>query len=475
MTMIYPVVLCGGSGTRLWPASRQSYPKQFSKLIGEESLFQATAQRLTGPDFGTPLVLTHEGFRFLATEQLAALGIDDARALIEPHSRNTAPAVLVAALYLAHEPEAVMLVAASDHIIGDRDAFCAAARTAAEEAARGQLVCLGVAPTRAETGYGYLELDEAPAGGNASKVRQFREKPDQTSAEAFLAAGNYLWNASIFVFRVCDIIEAYKAHASEMVDLCLSALEEGEEDLNFFRLAPAPYEALDNISIDYAVMERADNISAVPYQGGWSDLGSWDALWSALGPDENGVVIDGNATALECRDTLLRTEGDNIHLVGLGLENIVAVAMGDAVLVAHMGSCQKTREVVELLKAQGAAQATDYPRHHRPWGWYETLCLGTRFQVKRIMVKPGGVLSLQSHVHRAEHWVVVAGTAKVTIDQEVSLIGENQSVYIPLGATHRLENPGRVEMYLIEVQTGAYLGEDDITRYEDIYARGSDD
>jgi len=260
-----------------------------------------------------------------------------------------------------------------------------------------------------------------------------------------------------------------------LVKACEAALDEGEEDLNFFRLGEAAYGKAEDISIDYAVMEKANNISAVPYGGGWSDLGSWDALWKELGPDENGVVIDGTATAIDCENTYLRSESDAVQLVGLGLKNIVTVAMGDAVLVADMSASQRIKDVVTTLKAAKVAQAVDYPRFHRPWGWYETLCLGGRFQVKRIMVKPGGVLSLQSHVHRAEHWVVVAGTAKVTVDENITLLSENQSVYIPLGAVHRMENPGKVDMYLIEVQTGSYLGEDDIIRYEDIYARSSDD
>lgn len=473
--MIYPVILCGGSGTRLWPSSRKSYPKQFSNLIGTESLFQATVKRLAGPQFGAPLILTNADFRFLATDQLASLGVDDATILIEPVGRNTAPAVLTAALHLKDEPDAVMLVAASDHVIGDNVAFMAAVEAAASEAAKGQLVCIGIDPTRPETGYGYLELSGSPKEATASLVNSFREKPDQSTAEGFLEAGNYLWNASIFIFRVRDILDAFKAHASDMVLACEAALKDGEADLNFFRLDEAAYASAPDISIDFAVMEKASNISAVPYGGGWSDLGSWDALWKELGPDENGVVTDGAATAIDCQNTYLRSESESVQVVGLGLKDIVTVAMGDAVLVADMNSSQRIKQVVDTLKAAKVAQAVDYPRFHRPWGWYETLCLGGRFQVKRIMVKPGGVLSLQSHVHRAEHWVVVAGTARVTVNEDVKLLSENQSVYIPLGAVHRMENPGKVDMYLIEVQTGSYLGEDDIIRYEDIYARSSDD
>ncbi len=473
--MIYPVILCGGSGTRLWPSSRKSYPKQFSQLIGETSLFQATVKRLAGPKFGTPLVLTNADFRFLVTDQLATLGVDDANVLIEPVGRNTAPAVLTAALHLKDQPEALMLVAPSDHVITDNAAFVAAVEAGAKAAETGQLVTFGITPDRAETGYGYLELGSKPKDGVAQALKGFKEKPKAADAQAMVDDGKFLWNAGIFLFRVKDILAAFKAHAPDLMGPCEAALSEGETDLNFFRLGEKAYGQADDISLDYAVMERADNISAVPYGAGWSDLGSWDALWSELGPDENGVVTDGTATAVDCKNTLLRSESDNIHLVGLGLENITAVAMNDAVLVADMNASQRIKDVVTTLKAAKVAQAVDYPRFHRPWGWYETLCLGGRFQVKRIMVKPGGVLSLQSHVHRAEHWVVVAGTARVTVDETVTLLSENQSVYIPLGAVHRMENPGKVDMYLIEVQTGSYLGEDDIIRYEDIYARSSDD
>ena len=473
--MIYPVVLCGGSGTRLWPASRKSYPKQFSNLIGERSLFQETLLRLSGEVFGAPMVLTNADFRFLVTDQVASVGIADATILIEPEGRNTGPAVLTAALKMADQPDAVMLVAASDHVIGDDAGFQAAVMAGAKEAEKGRLVCVGINPTRPETGYGYLELAGKPAEAEAIAVESFREKPDEATARAFLASGNYLWNASIFIFRVGDILEAFKKHAKTLVKPCTDALKKGTEDLGFFRLDGAAYAKAEDISLDYAVMEKARNISAVPYGGGWSDLGSWDAIWEELKYDGKGVVATGPSTAIDCENTLLRAEEGNQHLVGLGLKDIVAVSMRDAVLVADMNASQKVKDVVTALKAANVNQAVDFPRFHRPWGWYETLCLGTRFQVKRIMVKPGGVLSLQSHVHRSEHWVVVAGTAKVTVGEDVKLLTENQSVYIPLGAIHRMENPGKVDMYLIEVQTGSYLGEDDIIRYEDIYARASSD
>ncbi|GIX15449.1 MAG: mannose-1-phosphate guanylyltransferase/mannose-6-phosphate isomerase [Paracoccaceae bacterium] len=472
--MITPVILCGGSGTRLWPSSRKSFPKQFSALIGRESLFQATLRRFAAEGFDAPLILTNADFRFLVTDQAAAVGLGDARILIEPQARNTAPAILVAALALRADPDALMLVAPSDHVIADEAAFRAAVMAAVEGARAGRLVTFGITPDRPETGYGWLELPGPAAEGLQPLVR-FVEKPDEARAAAMLADGRHLWNAGIFLFRVRDILAAFDAHAPHLVEPCEAALAGGARDLSFFRLAAEPYRRAQDISIDYAVMEKAQNLSVMPFSGGWSDLGSWAALWAALPRDDDGVATTGPVTAIGCRDSLLRSEEGNLHLVGLGLSNIVAVAMRDAVLVADIKQSQKVREAVAALKAAGVAQAEAFPRFHRPWGWYETLCLDGRFQVKRIMVRPGGVLSLQSHMHRAEHWVVVAGTARVTVGEDVRLVTENQSVYIPLGARHRLENPGKVDMYLIEVQTGSYLGEDDIIRYEDIYARSSTD
>ncbi|QHQ34078.1 mannose-1-phosphate guanylyltransferase/mannose-6-phosphate isomerase [Algicella marina] len=469
--MITPVILCGGSGTRLWPLSRKSYPKQFSSLVGDDSPFIATCRRLSGPDFDAPVVMTNADFRFLVTDQLAQLGLADARILIEPASRNTAPAILTAALSLADTPDALMLVAPSDHLIGDEAGFRAAVEKGAEAARSGQLVTFGITPTRAETGYGYLELADSPDNGNSQSVRKFVEKPELPRAEEMLAAGNYLWNAGIFLFRVRDILAAFEAKAPDLFAPCKAAWEAASPDLGFFRLGEEAYAEARDVSIDYAVMEKSDNITAVPYGGGWSDLGAWDAILDALHKDESGNATYGSATAVHCENTLLRSEDKGMQLVGLGLKDTIAVAMRDAVLVANLDDAQRVKDVVTILKQRDIPQAVDFPRFHRPWGWYETLCIDTRFQVKRIMVKPGGILSLQSHMHRSEHWVVVAGTARVTVGEEVKLLSENQSVYIPLGAVHRMENPGKVPMYLIEVQTGTYLGEDDIIRYEDVYAR----
>ncbi|TDX18416.1 mannose-1-phosphate guanylyltransferase/mannose-6-phosphate isomerase [Rhodovulum visakhapatnamense] len=470
MPDLHPVILCGGSGTRLWPASRKAYPKQFAPLLGQDSLYQTTLRRFSAEGFTAPLVMTGDEFRFMATDQAAAIGLADARVVVEPCPRDSAPAILAAALLLEGTPDDLMLVAPSDHVITDAPAFLDAVRAGTAAALEGALVTFGVTPDRPETGYGYLEL-AAPPGKDPVPVVQFREKPDQATAEAFLAAGTYLWNGGIFLGRVRDVIAAFETHAPQMVPPCRAAIAGGAEDLGFFRLAETPFAGIEPISFDYAVMEKAAKVAAVPIDCGWSDLGAWDALWKIAGHDENGVALVGDAVAVACEDSYLRSEEEGVVLVGLGLKDVVAVAMRDAVLVADKSRAQDVKKVVETLRRAKAVQADHYPRYHRPWGWYETLCLGARFQVKRIMVKPDGVLSLQSHHHRSEHWIVVAGTAEVTIGEEKKLVTENQSVYIPLGTVHRMANPGKLPMYLIEVQTGAYLGEDDIVRYEDIYNR----
>ena len=472
---VHPVLLCGGSGTRLWPLSRKSFPKQFSRLVGQESLFQASALRLSGPGFAPPIVVTGSDFRFIVLEQLSAVQISPASVLIEPAARNTAPAILAAALSLhARQPGALMLVAPSDHQVPDPVAFRAAVRAAIPAALAGQLVTFGIRPVRAETGYGWLELttatpDCAPV---PQPLRRFVEKPDAERAAAFLASGRHLWNAGIFLFTTDAILDAFRCHAPDLLASVQAALAGAETDLAFTRLAAGPWADLREISIDYAVMERASNLSVVPYAGGWSDLGSWQEVWREGQPDAAGVLVQGNATSIACQDSLLRAEGEGMQLVGIGLDGIVAVAMHDAVLIADKSRAQEVRLAVSQLKQQGAAQAETFPKDFRPWGWFESIALGPRFQVKRIVVQPGAALSLQSHHHRAEHWIVVEGTARVTVEEAVSLVSENQSVYVPLGAKHRLENPGKVPMVLIEVQTGAYLGDDDIIRYEDVYARG---
>ncbi len=469
--MINPVLLCGGSGTRLWPLSRKSYPKQFAPILGEESLFRAAAKRFSGPGFANPLVVTNDRFRFIVTEQLAACRIDPQGILIEPDGRNTAPAAIAAALHLqASDPDGLMLLVPSDHAVADPALFREVVQKAAVAAQEGQVVTFGIVPDRPETGFGWLEAGEETHPG-VQALGKFIEKPDQATAEALLQDSRNLWNAGVFLARVDVMVEAFRRHAPEMLEQVAAALEAAKADLSFTRIDPDLWGAVPEDSIDYAIMEKIDNISVAPFSGAWSDLGSWEAVWQQSERDAAGNACSENATALDCDNTLLRSEDPGIELVGIGLQNIVAIAMPDAVMVADISSAQNVKKAVALLKQREATQAEQHRMDYRPWGWFETLILSERFRVKRIHVHPGASLSLQSHVHRSEHWVVVAGTARVTVNDDVTLLGENESVYIPLGARHRLENPGKVAMVLIEVQTGAYLGEDDIERYEDVYAR----
>ena len=470
---ITPVLLCGGSGTRLWPLSRKSYPKQFVPLVGDDTLFQSSAKRLDATGYAAPVVVTGSDFRFIVTEQLQEVGIDPGAILIEPEGRNTAPAILAAALHVAvKDPDGLLLVAPSDHVVPDADAFRAAVAAGVENAKAGQLVTFGITPDRPETGYGYLELSANPNGNTPVGLKRFVEKPDVATATDMIAAGTFLWNAGIFLFSAKTMIDAFKAHAPDLLAPVSEAYDQAQADLGFLRLAPEAWAQADDISIDYAIMERADNLSVVPFSAGWSDLGGWDAILREGDSDERGVVTSGPATALDCDNTLIRSDSDALEVVGIGLKDTIVVAMNDAVLVADASRAQEVKNAVAALKKKGSVQATHFPKDHRPWGWFESLVIGDRFQVKRIHVHPGAALSLQSHHHRSEHWIVVEGTAKITIDEDVKLISENESVYIPLGAVHRMENPGKLPMVLIEVQTGSYLGEDDIIRYEDVYARG---
>ncbi|RDW13436.1 mannose-1-phosphate guanylyltransferase/mannose-6-phosphate isomerase [Paracoccus thiocyanatus] len=470
---ITPVLLAGGSGTRLWPVSRKSFPKQFAPLVGEESLFQASARRLAGPRFAAPLVMTNADFRFIVAEQLDQIGIAPAAILIEPAGRNTAPAILAAALRAAEtDPEALLLVAPSDHVVPDAEAFGRAVDLGVPAARAGRIVTFGITPTRPETGYGYVEAEGEGLGPLV--LRRFVEKPDAANAARMIAQGNFLWNAGIFLFAARTMIEAFETHAPDYLAPVRAALAEARMDLGFLRLAPEPWDRLPDLSVDYAVLEKAANLSVVRYCGHWSDLGGWDAVWREAQdevPAERGAVADARSTAIDCDNVLLRSQDEGIEVVGIGLKDVMVVATNDAVLVAGMDRAQEVRQAVAALKSKGARQAEHFLRDHRPWGWFETLALADRFQVKRIVVNPGAALSLQSHFHRSEHWIVVSGTARVTVDETVTLVTENQSIYVPLGAVHRLENPGKVAMVLIEVQTGAYLGEDDILRYEDVYSR----
>ena len=468
--MIFPVLLCGGSGTRLWPLSRKSYPKQFTDVVGDESLFQASARRFAGEGFAAPLVVTGDPFRFIVTEQLDEIGVEPAGIMIEPEGRNTAPAAAAALFAAAQDPDAMILLVPSDHAVAEPETFRAAVTAGREAALAGDIVTFGIVPSRAETGYGWLETG-AQTQPSVFKLERFIEKPDQARAEELFAEGRYLWNAGVFLARASVLIKAFEAHAPEVLEGARAAMQAATSDLGFTRLDPDLWAKVPEDSIDFAIMEKASNLSAVRFDGHWTDLGGWESVWLESTRDEDGNALSEHTTAFDCENTLLRSESDEIELVGIGLKNMVAVAMHDAVMVADMSEAQNVKKAVKVLKERGAKQAQQFPVDHRPWGWFETLILADRFQVKRIHVHPGAALSLQSHVHRSEHWIVVAGTARVTVDDEVKLLSENQSVYIPLGAVHRMENPGKVPMVLIEVQTGTYLGEDDIIRYEDVYAR----
>ena len=476
MSKVYPVLLAGGSGTRLWPLSRKSYPKQFSNIIGDKTLFQASALRLISSstlDFAPHITLTNADFRFIIGEQLQEIGIDPGPILIEPEAKNTAAAILAASIFVhSKDQEAVLLVAPSDHVIPDTAAFHEAIKVGLSHVQNYKMVTFGIKPTRPETGYGYLELSTDPIDDHGSSdLQTFVEKPNQKNAKQMVEARNYLWNAGIFLFRAQDMVDAFRAYAPQTLDLVSQSINEASIDLGFLRLAADPWSEIEDISIDYAIMEKAQNLVAVPYPSKWSDLGGWDAVWCESNPDGSGNVTSETAHAIECKNSLLRSESSSQQVVGIGLNDIMAIAMPDAVLVAPKDRAQDVKKAVELLKSKDIEQAEIFPKDHRPWGWFESLALGNCFQVKRICVKPGAALSLQSHKRRSEHWIVVEGTAKVTIDDEITLVSEGQSIYVPLGAKHRMENPGKLSMVLIEVQIGTYLGEDDIIRYEDVYAR----
>ena len=472
MQKITPVILCGGSGFRLWPLSRKSYPKQFAPLVGDKTLFQNSSERLTGPQFKNPIIVTNSDYRFIVAEQLLEIGIDPGAILIEPEGRNTAPAILAAALYEYQiNPNAVLVVAPSDHVINDIKAFQLAVEEACKVASGGQLVTFGIKPTHPETGYGYLELSKTSLS-KAVPLKAFIEKPNLANAEKMYASKNFLWNSGIFLFQAKDIINAFKKYSPSDLDAVTLSLEKSINDLGFCRLDRDEWIKTENISIDYAIMEKSDNLSVVPFSAGWSDLGGWDAVWRESKATIDGVVLSENSTSIDCQNSLIRSENNTIEIVGIGLKNIIAIAMNDAVLVADMSKSQDVKKAVDILKKKKARQSTHFPKDHRPWGWFESLTINDKFQVKKIHVHPGASLSLQSHKYRAEHWIVVSGVAEVTIDKEVKLVSENQSVYIPLGAIHRMKNPGKEPMELIEVQTGSYFGEDDIFRYDDVYSRG---
>jgi len=470
--MIHPVILSGGSGTRLWPMSRALYPKQLLALTGEKSLLQETALRAAGTaDFAPPLIIANEEHRFIIAEQLREIGIAPDALVLEPVGRNTAPAACVAALRLASaDPDALMLVMPSDHAIGDAAAFHVAVGRAAAAARAGHLATFGITPERAETGFGYIAKGQAVAGGDgAFAVAGFVEKPEPEVAERYLASGDYFWNSGIFLFPVTLYLAELARLRPDMLAACKAALAAAKRETDFIRLDKEAFAACPSDSIDYAVMEHTDKAAVVPVTMGWSDLGSWDALWEMGEKDERGNALAGNVVAEATSNCYLRSEAGLV--AAIGVEELVVVATDDAVMVAPKGRTQEVRTLVGRLLAEGRDEADALSTVHRPWGTYRTLHHGHRVQVKHIMVRPGGKLSLQMHHHRAEHWVVVQGTAKVVRGNEEMMLTENQSTYIPLGTAHRLENPGKIPLHLIEVQSGSYLGEDDIVRFEDTYGR----
>ena len=465
-----PVILSGGSGTRLWPLSREAYPKQFLPLVGEHTMLQATWERIAPLASAAPMVVANEEHRFMVAEQLRQVGCVPSAILLEPVGRNTAPAIAVAALQAMREgTDPLLLVLPSDHVISDAPAFQAAVRQAEPAASQGRLVTFGIVPSGPETGYGYIRAGAALADG-VRAVAQFVEKPDEATAKAYVDSGEYFWNSGMFLFRASVFLAELERQQGAMLAACRAALEGASRDADFVRLDKAAFAACPSDSIDYAVMEHTDAAAVLPIEVGWNDLGSWSALWEVAEQDGNGNAHHGDVLAQDCRNTL--AWGDGRLLALLGLENVVVVDTADAVLVAHKDRVQDVKGIVGRLKAAGRNEPTSHRKVYRPWGSYDSIDVGGRFQVKRITVKPGASLSLQMHHHRAEHWIIVSGTGRITRGEEVFTLAENQSTYIPLGVKHRLENPGRLPLELIEVQSGSYLGEDDIVRFEDVYGRG---
>jgi mannose-1-phosphate guanylyltransferase/mannose-6-phosphate isomerase len=469
---IYPVLLCGGTGTRLWPLSRAAYPKQLLPLLTEKSMLQETALRTSfHPLFAAPVIIGSEEHRFLLAEQLAEIGIKPWRFVLEPCKRNTAPALAAAALLLVkHDPEAIMFVQPSDHVIADTGAFRRLVAGAAPAAAQGKLVTFGIAPTRAETGYGYIEAgDPIPGIEGVRALTRFVEKPDAETAEHYLRGGKHHWNSGVFLLPAAAYLAELDRLQPDIVSACEAAIENGRDDADFFHLDETAFARAPRVSVDYAVMEHTDRAAVMPADMGWNDIGSWHALMSAHPRNAEGNVLVGDVITEGVTNSYIRGEGQLV--AALGVDNLVVVATDDALLVASADRCAEVGRMVETLSKDNRTESLHHRRVYRPWGYYQTVDLGERYQVKRIMVKPGAQLSLQMHYHRDEHWIVVSGTARITCDTETKLLRENESTYIPQGMTHRLENPGRLPLHLIEVQSGAYLGEDDIVRFEDSYGR----
>jgi len=476
---VLPVIMAGGSGTRLWPLSRAGYPKQFLVLTGETTLFQQAADRvaqLAGDEVqvASPVVVGNAEHRFMVLEQLRELGMDSTAVILEPSGRNTAPALTLAALQAQEQgDDPVLVVTPADQTVADQAAFAVALRNAVRGAAEGSIVILGITPDRPETGYGYIRVEPGAVGPELAAVAQFVEKPNLPTAERYLAEGGYYWNSGMFVLKASVWLKALQAFRPDILEATKASWDAKRADAKFVRPGKKEFEQVPAESVDYAVMERcpgsAFDIRMVPLAAGWNDLGAWDAVWQVAGKDSAGNAFVGDVMMEDSRNTLVHASGRLVSTVGV--DNLVVIETADAVLVADAARSQDVKKIVSKLAADGRGEGLLHRKVHRPWGWYDSIDAGPRFQVKRIMVRPGASLSLQMHHHRAEHWIVVTGTAEVTCGEKKILLTENQSTYIPLGEVHRLSNPGKVDLEIIEVQSGSYLGEDDIVRYEDTYGR----
>ena len=465
---IIPIILCGGDGQRLWPLSRSSFPKQFHQLIGEHTLFQQSVLRLTSPQ--KPVIVTGEKYRFVVRQQLQAIDQDDADVIIEPSKRNTAPSILVAACHINdYNPHGIMLIMPSDHYIPNSASLNETIKRASTEIESGQIICFGIKPDRPETGYGYI--DTKNEDGFIKRVNQFIEKPVKETAEKFLQSENFLWNAGIFMVRAGDLLEIAQNLEPEMYDAVKTSYSNSKRDLDFIRLNASSWNALESQSFDYAFMEKSNNIGCIPYSDSWSDLGDWNAIAQEYGSDPDGNIVHGNAHLIDCENSMLWANNSDQVLTGIGLNNIVAVAMEDAVLVSDRNDAQSIKSMVEKLKSQNIPQATERQQDNRPWGWYKTISHGDNFKVKILNVYPGEALSLQSHQYRSEHWVVVSGVATVIRNDQEFTVHENESVYIHANDKHQLRNETNKKLIIIEVQTGQSFDEDDIVRYHDKYAR----
>lgn len=470
MSTLIPVVMAGGNGSRLWPLSRELFPKQFLALQGESSMLQTTLQRLTGFACANPLVICNEDHRFIVAEQLRQIDKLARNIILEPAGRNTAPAIALAALTaVASGQDPLLLVLAADHMIKDECAFRSAVEAAIPFAESGMLVTFGIVPTGPETGYGYIKRGTQQAKAQAYSVAQFVEKPNLKTARHYVECGDYYWNSGMFLFRASRYLEELKQYRPDILAACEQSIGQVDPDMDFVRVDKAAFLACPEDSIDYAVMEKTSDAVVVPMDAGWSDVGSWSSLWEISDKDELGNVQHGDVLSHDSRNNYVFAETGLVATVGLN--DVVVVQTKDAVLVAAKDKVQEVKQIVGQLKTTGRTEHHIHREVYRPWGKYDSIDAGHRYHVKRITVKPGEKLSIQMHHHRAEHWIVVSGTAKVTCDDSVQLVGENQSIYIPLGSLHALENPGKIPVELIEIQTGAYLGEDDIVRFEDRYGR----